>query len=83
MSYVHTINIHGCVTEYFKDSEGLVDNSKEYDHRKLQGYKCVLSSKEREESMLDGSQPMATSTSGTHGNNTSKLGHQCTVVLIA
>jgi hypothetical protein len=41
----------GCVTEYFKDGDDLDEGDKEC-HKKLQGYKSVLSSKAREDSLV-------------------------------
>lgn len=41
----------GCVNEYFQEGGSLVESNKEC-QKKLQGYKCVLSSKATEESMV-------------------------------
>ncbi|KAF8379978.1 hypothetical protein HHK36_027445 [Tetracentron sinense] len=44
-------SLDGCVVEYFKDSEPVIE-SEEESHMKLQGYKCVLNSKATEESLM-------------------------------
>ncbi|XP_059442055.1 aluminum-activated malate transporter 10-like [Corylus avellana] len=45
-------SLEGCVGEYFKDGDDIDDSDKEC-HKKLQGYKCVLSSKAAEDSMAN------------------------------
>lgn len=47
----HPYHISGCVAEYFNLNGELIDNDKQPD-KKLLGYKCVLSSKATEESMV-------------------------------
>lgn len=43
--------ISGCVAEYFSSTEGITGSNKESD-KQLLGYKCVLSSKATEETMV-------------------------------
>ncbi|KAF3967795.1 hypothetical protein CMV_008236 [Castanea mollissima] len=87
-----------CVGEYFKDDKTKLGNEEDPSKR-MQGYKCVLNSKATEEVMAnlaipqdwhinvpilqDGNLHMAYSTFDIHGNNTSRLAHQCVSVLIA
>lgn len=46
------IRISGCVAQYFGGSEASEAESDEVSDKKLLGYKCVLSSKATEETMV-------------------------------
>ncbi|KAG4187497.1 hypothetical protein ERO13_A08G081200v2 [Gossypium hirsutum] len=46
-------SLDGCVTQYFNRSGGGTNSEEEATDNKLQGYKCVLSSKASEESMAN------------------------------
>jgi len=58
MTWSEHINRHvlfeysGCVAEYFKDGDDADDSTDKECQKKLRGYKCVLSSKATEDSMV-------------------------------